>query len=86
VSELEGVIETITVERFEQISSDAALVITQQFDDPVVVAAMVELDPPTDSPDVAREAVQSAAAGLTSEFIERRSTLLDLIATYRSTN
>jgi hypothetical protein len=35
---------------------------------------------------VAREAVQSAAAGLTDEFIERRSTLLDLIATYRSTN
>jgi hypothetical protein len=86
VSELEGVIETMTIERFEQISSQAALVVTQQFDDPVVVAAMVELDPPTDSPDAAREAVQSAAAGLTSKFIERRSTLLDLIAAYRSTN
>lgn len=86
VTELEDVVATTTDERFEQITTEATDEVTQHFDDPSVVAAMVELDPPTSEPVVAREAVQAAADGLADEFTERRSTLLDLIAIYRSNN
>jgi hypothetical protein len=81
VNELEVVLETMTVDRFAEISTNVTEEVTQHFDDSGVVAAMVELDPPTDSPTAAREAVQSAAFGLADQFTERRSALLGLIAT-----
>lgn len=84
VTELEGVIDSMTVERFDEIASTSAAETTRHFDDPTAVAAMVELDPPTDSTDAATGVVEAAAAGLTDQFRDRRSVLLAAIAVYRS--
>lgn len=87
VTELEGVIDTMTGERFAQIAIDAADQVTMHFDaqDGARTSdAMVEFDPPVATPDDASAAVNAAADELLAEFGNRRAQLVDAVGAYRS--
>ncbi len=87
VDVLDGVLDELSTDRFEEFARAAAESVTRWFDDSDRLAAMVEFieeDPERDDPAVAVDTVASIAGDLVDRYAALRDNLIERIDAYRA--